>query len=307
MELFAALIPVEPDWPEIASRAIHIALILLGGVIAYLVLRRVRNRVAGMEVESGVAPDEALQRRKTLATVVTTGGILLILAVTLMMVLDEIGLPLGPLLATAGVASLAIGFGAQTLVKDIISGIFILVENQYTIGDVIEAGGTGGVVEKVNLRTTVLRDIQGVVHVIPNGEIRVLSNRTKGWSRAVIEIGVSYREDPDRVIAVLEELSKEIYEDPVFGALLLEEPTVPGVEAFGESAVTIRMMAKTLPLKQWDLARELRRRIKHRFDSEGIEIPFPQRTVWHHAVDRGPERAGDSGSAGAIRAEREEG
>jgi small conductance mechanosensitive channel len=108
---------------------------------------------------------------------------------------------------------------------------------------------------------------------------------TKEWSRTVLEIGVGYGEDPDRVIAVLEEIAQEIHEDPVFGALLLEPPTVPGVEAFGDSAVTIRMMAKTLPLKQWDVARELRRRIKHRFDAEGIEIPFPQRTVWHRAVD----------------------
>ncbi|MDX1624243.1 MAG: mechanosensitive ion channel family protein [Gemmatimonadota bacterium] len=279
------MIPVEPDWGEITTRAIHIGLIVLGGAIAYLLLRRLRGRVEGMEVEEGVAPDEERLRRKTLASVLTTAGIVAIVAVTLMMVLDELGLPLGPLLATAGVASLAIGFGAQTLVKDIISGIFILIENQYTIGDVIEVGATGGVVEQVNLRTTVLRDIHGVVHVIPNGEIRVLSNRTMGWSRAVIEVGVGYGEDPDRVIAVLEEVGRELHEDPVFGTLLLEEPTVPGVEAFGDSAVTIRMMAKTLPLKQWDLARELRRRIKHRFDEEGIVIPFPQRTVWHHAVE----------------------
>lgn len=276
------MIPVEPDWNEIVARAINVALILIGGVIAYLVLRLVRRRVAGMEIEVGAAPDEALQRRKTLASVMTTAGLILIAVVAAMMILDEIGLTLGPLLATAGVASLAIGFGAQTLVKDVISGIFILMENQYTIGDVIEAGGVGGVVEEVNLRTTVLRDIHGVVHVVPNGEIRVLSNKTKGWSRAVLEVGVSYREDPDRVIAVLEEIAREIHDDPVFGSLLLEEPTVPGVEAFGDSAVTVRMMAKTVPLKQWDLARELRRRIKHRFDAEGIEIPFPQRTVWHH-------------------------
>jgi small conductance mechanosensitive channel len=198
-----------------------------------------------------------------------------------MMVLETIGLPLGPLLATAGVASLAIGFGAQTLVKDIIGGFFILLEDQYAIGDVVQTAGVDGVVEKVNLRTTILRDVHGTVHVVPNGEIRVLSNKTKGWSRAVLEIGVGYREDPDRVIAILEELAAEIAEDAVFGGLLLETPTVPGVEAFGDSAVTIRMMAKTLPLKQWDVARELRRRIKHRFDAEGIEIPFPQRAVWY--------------------------
>lgn len=307
MEMLASLLPtiqVEPDWNAIVARAIRVLIVLLGGAIAYLLLRRIRRRVAVMEVSGQVGPDEEAKRRKTLATVLTTAGLITIVAVTLMMVLDEIGLPLGPLLATAGVASLAIGFGAQTLVKDVISGIFILVEDQYAIGDVIEAGGVNGVVEQVNVRTTILRDLHGVVHIIPNGEIRVLSNKTKGWSRAVLEIGVSYREDPDRVIAVLHEIGREVFEDPVFGALLLEEPTVPGVEAFGDSAVVIRMMTKTVPLKQWDVARELRKRIKHRFDAEEIEIPFPQRTVWHHRVD---DEAGEpTATPEAVGTEREE-
>ncbi|MGH7572660.1 MAG: mechanosensitive ion channel family protein [Gemmatimonadota bacterium] len=290
MESLATLIPFEfeLDWARIVTSAIQVVVILLVGTGAYLVLRVARNRIGRMPIEAGPGPSERLQRRKTLASVMTTGGLILIMAVTLMMVLDTIGIPLGPLLATAGVASLAVGFGAQTLVKDVISGFFILLEDQYAIGDVIETAGVDGIVEEVNLRTTLLRDVHGTVHVVPNGEIRVLSNKTKGWSRAVLEIGVSYSEDPDRVIAVLEEIAERIYEDPVFGTLLMEAPTVPGVEAFGDSAVTIRMMAKTLPLKQWDVARELRRRIKHRFDAEGIEIPFPQRTVWHRAPDGSP-------------------
>lgn len=306
MEMLASLLPsiqLEPDWNAIVERAIRVLIVLAGGAIAYLLLRRIRRKVSVMEVSGQLGPNEEAQRRKTLATVLTTAGLITIVAITLMMVMDEVGLPLGPLLATAGVASLAIGFGAQTLVKDVISGIFILVENQYAIGDVIEAGGVNGVVEQVNVRTTILRDLHGVVHVIPNGEIRVLSNKTKGWSRAVLEIGVSYREDPDRVIAVLQEVGREVFEDPVFGALLLEEPSVPGVEAFGDSAVAIRMMTKTVPLKQWDVARELRRRIKLRFDAEGIEIPFPQRTVWHHRVD---EKEGEGAAAReAIGTERE--
>jgi small conductance mechanosensitive channel len=287
MESLATLIPfdIQLDWTRIAESLAKVVVILLAGAGAYLVLRVVRNRIGRMPIEAGPGTNERLQRRKTLASVMTTGGLILIMAVTIMMVLDTIGLPLGPLLATAGVASLAIGFGAQTLVKDVISGFFILLEDQFAIGDVIQTAGVDGVVEEVNLRTTVLRDLHGTVHVVPNGEIRVLSNKTKGWSRAVIEVGVGYGEDPDRVIAVLEELAQEIHADPVFGTLLLEPPVVPGVEAFGDSAVTIRMMAKTLPLKQWDVARELRRRIKHRFDDEGIEIPFPQRTVWHRPLE----------------------
>jgi small conductance mechanosensitive channel len=186
---------------------------------------------------------------------------------------------------------LAVGFGAQTLVKDMISGFFILLEDQYSLGDAIETAGVSGVVEKVNLRTTILRDIHGTVHIVPNGDIRVVSNKTKEWSRAVLEIGVGYGEDPDRVIKVLEGIGVEMRDDPVYGALLLETPTVPGVEAFTDSAVVIRMMARTLPLKQWDVARELRRRIKHRFDAEKIEIPFPQRTIWH----KGDAASGSSG------------
>lgn len=284
MDVFAAAIPFTIDWEGVVPAMMRITAILLGGALAYLVLRVIRRRVTGMAVEGEVAPDEGLQRKKTLGTVLTAIGLVLIVAITGMMVLHEVGIELAPLLATAGVAGLAIGFGAQTLVKDMISGIFALLEDQYSIGDVVEAAGVSGAVEEVNLRTTILRDIHGVVHVVPNGEIRVLSNKTKGWSRAVLEVGVSYREDPDRVIAVLQDLAEEIYADPTFGALLLEPPTVPGVEAFADSAITLRMMAKTVPLKQWDLARELRRRIKHRFDAEGIEIPFPQRTVWHQQV-----------------------
>jgi small conductance mechanosensitive channel len=302
METLAA-IPFELDWNDVVARAIRIVVILLAGGIFYLLLRVLRDRLSRMgEDRDDPIPDEGLQRRKTLAAVITTGGIALISTITFMMVLEEIGIPLGPLLATAGIAGLAIGFGAQTLVQDVISGFFILLEDQYAIGDVIAAGGVDGVVEKVNLRTTILRDLHGVVHVIPNGEIRVLSNKTKGWSRAVLEIGVGYGEDPDRVIAILEEIAAEIYADSVFGSLLLEEPSVPGVEAFGDSAIQIRLMAKTLPLKQWDVARELRRRIKHRFDAEGIELPFPQRMVWHRGDPAAGAKADDAEAPAGARA-----
>jgi small conductance mechanosensitive channel len=277
------------DWNEVTLSAARIGLILLGGTVAYLVLRALRGRIARAYVDD---TDDARQRAKTLAAVFTTTGLVVIVAVTLMMVVQELGISLGPVLATAGIAGLAVGFGAQTLVKDMISGFFILLEDQYSLGDAIETAGVSGVVEKVNLRTTLLRDVYGVVHIVPNGDIRVVSNKTKEWSRAVLEIGVGYGEDPDRVIAVLEEIGVEIRDDSVYGALLLETPTVPGVEAFTDSAVVIRMMVRTLPLKQWQVARELRRRIKHRFDAEGIEIPFPQRTIWHKG-DVGSGSPGD--------------
>jgi moderate conductance mechanosensitive channel len=187
---------------------------------------------------------------------------------------------IGPLLAGVGVLGLAISFGAQSLVKDLISGGFMLVEGQFAVGDVVRVKETAGMVEKITLRTIVLRDINGVVHIIPNGTVDTLSNLTKSWSRAVLEIGVAYKEDVDRVMEVMLDEAIQMSQDPDWEPLIVEEPTVPGVERFDDSAVTIRVMFKTLPLKQWDVARQYRRRIKNRFDAEGIEIPFPHRTLY---------------------------
>jgi len=189
-------------------------------------------------------------------------------------------IPIGPLLASVGVLGLAISFGAQSLMKDLISGAFMLAEGQFAVGDVVRVGETAGLVEKITLRTLVLRDVHGVVHIIPNGNIATLSNMTKSWSRAVLEIGVAYKEDVDRVMEVMLDEAMKMYEDPEWAPLLVEEPVVPGVERFDDSAVTIRIMFKTLPLKQWDVGRQYRRRIKNRFDAEGIEIPFPHRTMY---------------------------
>jgi small conductance mechanosensitive channel len=171
------------------------------------------------------------------------------------------------------VVGLAISFGAQSLVKDVISGIFILIEGQFGIGDVIQIGETGGLVEKMTLRTTVLRDLNGAVHIIPNGEIKLVSNLTKSWSRAVIDVSIAYAEDVDRVITMLRGTAEDFQKDPEWSMLLLEPPQVLGVENFTETGVTIRMIAKTLPLKQWDVSRELRRRIKLRLDEEQIQLP----------------------------------
>jgi small conductance mechanosensitive channel len=178
------------------------------------------------------------------------------------------------------VLGLAVSFGAQSLVKDVISGTFMLLEGQFGIGDVISVGDASGAVEKITLRTTVLRDIRGAVHIIPNGEITRVTNLTKAWSRAVLDIGVGYPEDADRVMAVMKEEADGLQADPQWGELLLDPPEVLGIETFGESAMVIRLLARTLPEKQWNVARELRRRIKKRFDAEGIELPFPHVTVY---------------------------
>jgi len=200
------------------------------------------------------------------------------------MVLGAVGVELAPLLAGAGVVGLAVSFGAQSLVKDVISGLFMLFENQFGVGDVIRIEGVSGTVEKMTLRVVVLRDVHGTVHIVPNGQITKVSNLTRSWARVVLDVGVAYKEDTDRVMAVLRDIGQQLYADESWKPLLVEPVEVPGIEMFADSAVNIRVMVKTLPLKQWDVARELRRRIKLRFDQEGIEIPFPHQTVqWEGA------------------------
>jgi small conductance mechanosensitive channel len=196
------------------------------------------------------------------------------------MILKELGIEIGPILAGVGIAGLAIGFGAQTLVKDFLSGIFVLVENQYNVGDVIKAAGVSGLVEKITLRATTLRDLEGRVHIIPNGSIEVVTNMTKEWSRFLIDVGVAYKEDVDYVMEVLAEVGEGMEKDAEYGRLILEPLAILGVDSFGDSSVNIRVMFTTQPLQQWKVGREFRRRIKNTFDEKGIEIPFPHTTIY---------------------------
>ncbi|HEX2076274.1 MAG TPA: mechanosensitive ion channel domain-containing protein [Longimicrobium sp.] len=244
-----------------------------------LVLRRIDQQITA-QAGAGAALPPQLQRTRTLLSLLRSVGVVLIVVMFLFMTLNAMGVQLGPLLAGAGVVGLAVSFGAQSLVKDVISGLFMLFENQFGVGDVIRIEGVSGAVEQMTLRVVVLRDVYGVVHIVPNGEIKKVSNLTRSWARVVLDVGVAYREDPDRVMAVLREVGDTLYQDENWRPLLVEPVEVPGIENLADSAVTIRVMAKTLPLKQWDVARELRRRIKVRFDQEGIEIPFPHQTVY---------------------------
>ncbi len=262
------------------TSGLRILVITIGGILLIRLLRAVADRILRLMANGGQpAFTEREKRARTLTSLLRTVGTTLVLIVAIMMTLREIGLDITPLIAGAGVAGLAIGFGAQSLIRDIIAGFFILLEDQFHVGDVIQAGGVSGEVERMTLRMTIVRDLQGAVHFIPNGEIKVASNLTKEWSRAVLEIGVGYDEDVDRVMAVLAEIGRDLANDHTFGRLVLEPPQVLGVEALADSQVTIRILARTLPLKQWDVARELRRRIKARFDREGIQIPYPHRVV----------------------------
>lgn len=262
------------------TSGLHLLVIVIGGFLLIRLFHAVADRILRLMAEGGGPTfTEREKRARTLAGLLRTLGTTLVVILAAMMALREIGLDITPLLAGAGVAGLAIGFGAQSLIRDVIAGFFILLEDQFHVGDVIQAAGVSGQVENITLRLTIVRDLQGRVHFVPNGEIKVVSNLTKEWSRAVLEIGVGYAEDVDRVIRILTEVGETLANDETYGKLILDPPQVLGVEALAESQVTIRMLAKTLPLKQWDVARELRRRVKNRFEKDGIQTPYPHRVV----------------------------
>lgn len=272
---------LETTWESVLPGLLQVGAVLLAVWLGYRAVvfftRRMERRVEEEEPDL-LTPRK--QRTQTMAQLARNVAMVAFVVIGVLTVLN-IFVPIGPLLASVGVFGLAISFGAQTLVRDVISGFFVLAEGQYGVGDVIRVNGsTAGQVQRMTLRVVVLRDIEGVVHTIPNGEIKEVANLTKGWSRALLHVGVAYGEDVDRVIDLLEEIGRELWEDESWRRLLLEEPEVPGVERFDDSAVVIRIMAKTLPLKQWDVMREMRRRIKNRFDAEDVEIPFPHRTVY---------------------------
>jgi small conductance mechanosensitive channel len=186
---------------------------------------------------------------------------------------------IAPILAGAGILGLAISFGAQSLVRDIISGFFILLENQFAVGDVIDAAGKSGVVERMTMRVVVLRDLEGTMHVVPNGEIKVVSNKTRGWARAVVDIAIPYTEDVDRILGVVRDEAAQFSTDRTWGLQLDGAVEVLGIEELRDNSIVIRTLLKTQPGSQWNVAREFRRRLKIRFDREAIETPFQQRRV----------------------------
>ena len=296
------------EWVVVqAPNALRIVGILIGALVLVRVGRKLIARLVDLaEDDDKSTTSEVEKRARTLGRIANQILWVLVWGIAVTLILGELGLNLGPILAGAGIAGLAVGFGAQTLVKDIISGFFILFENQFRVNDVIETAGVSGLVEAINLRTTVLRDVQGRVHVIPNGSITVVSNYTREWSRALLDVGVAYKEDTDRCTEILKRVGKSLEDDPHFGELLEGAFEYPGVESFADSAVLIRMMVKTRPLEQWNVMRELRRRIKHAFDEEGIEIPFPHMTVYMgdeatnqrlHILTEGAANAGTAASA----------
>ena len=257
--------------------------VVLIALLAYALVRIVGLLVKRFEHELNLGTSlDALERAKrarTLGTVIRNVTTALVTGVAVLMVLRELGLDIAPVLAGAGIVGLAVGFGAQTLVRDIISGFFLILEDQVRVGDLAAINGIGGLVEAINLRTIVLRDVEGTVHVFPNGAINTLANRSKDFSYYVIDLSVAYDEDADRVAEVARRTAAELQQDAHFGPSILEPLEVLGLDAFGDSAMILKVRIKTMPLKQGEVGRELRRRIKKAFDAAGIEIPFPQRIV----------------------------
>ncbi|HUU34651.1 MAG TPA: mechanosensitive ion channel family protein [Vicinamibacterales bacterium] len=258
--------------------------VLIVGVIAYVLVQAISLLTTRWEKRLGldVQADglEQAKRARTVASLVRNVLISVVSSLAALTILRELGLDILPIVTGAGILGLAVGFGAQTLVRDIISGFFLIFENNLRVGDVAVIDGTGGVVERINLRTTVLRDLEGTVHVFPNGSFERFSNRTKDFSYYVIDVGVAYKEDTDRVSDVLRGVGALLHGDPAVAANVLAPLEVLGVDAFEDSQVTIKVRIKTVPLKQWEVGRELRRRIKQAFDREGIEIPFPHVSLY---------------------------
>jgi small-conductance mechanosensitive channel len=299
------------DWADvlIGKPLAVLGLLLLGFVVRW-VLHRVVERIA-RRAEKGVLPERLdaataarrAQRAETMAGIFQSIITVIVVAVVGTMILSELGVDIAPIIASAGIIGIALGFGAQSLVRDFLAGIFIFMEDQYGVGDVVDLGEATGSVEAVTLRMTRLRDVNGVVWFVPNGEILRVGNMSKNWSRAVVDVGVGYGEDLARVQQVLREIAHDLWEDEDYQGIIIEEPEVTGVEMLAADSVTIRVMVKTAPLEQWAVARALRQRIKARFDHEGIEIPFAQRVVWHRedrrtaAEGQGPD-AGPTTDAG---------
>jgi len=220
----------------------------------------------------------AEQRIEALASVLRSLLTFVIYSVALFMILGEVGIELGPLLAGAGIIGVALGFGSQSLVKDFLSGVFILIEDQFGVGDIVDLGEASGTVEAVSLRTTRLRAVDGTVWHMPNGEIRRVGNMSQHWSRALLDVEVAYDTDLEHARSVIKRVADDLWRED---SSVLDEPEMWGVEQLGASGIALRLVVKTTPSAQWKVSRELRERIKVAFDEEGIEIPFPQQTVWH--------------------------
>lgn len=314
------------DW--LTRAPLRIALIVLGALVVNRLARRaiklglrrmaegsLKRRLAAVrvltpealretadlpEADAQLAAARSRQRVEALTMALRSGATFVVWTIAAFMILGELGLSLGPLLAGAGVVGIAFGFGAQSLIRDFLAGFFILFEDQFAVDDIVDLGeGSGiaqGVVEQVALRSTRLRSVDGTVWHVPNGEILKVGNMSQNWSRALIDFEVAYATDLDAARGAIKEVADEVWRE--HSGDVLEEPEVWGVEALGASSIAIRLVVKTRPSEQWQIMRLLRERVKERFDAVGIEIPFPQQTVWVRAEAGDEAREGERRQAG---------
>lgn len=272
--------------PWLITHGLKILLISVGAYVLNIVLSRVIARAVRIAVVADSQMSaEAERKREDTLILIFRGAIRITMSIfAVLMILQELGIEIAPLLAAAGIVGLALGFGGQYLIRDIISGLFIIIENQYRIGDVININTTGGLVEDITLRKTTLRDLSGTVHHIPHGEIKEVSNLSKGFARVNLDIGIAYNSNLEHVINVINETGAELSEDPDYKNSIITPPKFLRVDDFADSAIIVKILGETRPLKQWEIAGEYRKRLKIAFDNAGIEIPFPQRVI--HTVKR---------------------
>ncbi len=267
----------------LTTTGLQILIIISVGLFAYLLLsilsKHLAKRIKQLDDAEGSDFDK---RTETILRLVRTSGLVIIIGIAFLMILDQLGIDIRPILASVGIISLALGLGAQTLVKDVIGGFFIIMEGQFHVGDVIEFGDITGTVENLTLRVTKLRDAQGTVHFVPNGELRVVSNRTRGWSRATVDIGVPYEQDISHARLALEEIGKGALQDSSIAALLIEEPSITGIERLDDWRSQLRLTVKTLPNQQWEVQRYFRQQILEEFARRGISIAHPRQQVILH-------------------------
>jgi small conductance mechanosensitive channel len=253
-----------------------IVLVLVGAYLLIRVLRIVANKSADLQIRK-LPPGVRVQQVRTVASVLTSIGVFVISFVALLMVLGQLGLNLGPMLASAGIAGLAIGFGAQTLVHDFINGFFILLENQYDIGDTIRIAGVKGIVERMSLRNTVLRDEDGTLHMVPNSAIQIVSNATRDWSQLALRVTVAYSEPSDKIVGLLKQVGTDLRNDEKFANDIVSDIDVPGIDRVGNGEAEYLVLIKTRPNKQYAVTREMRRRIKESFEKNQVQPPGPGR------------------------------
>ncbi len=267
--------------PWILNHGVKIVFILVSAVV----LNKIAKKIIRKTIQTSIVSDHFLsktaekKREDTLISIFSGVSLIAITIIAIMMALQEVGILVGPLLAGVGIVGLAFGFGGQYLIRDVITGLFIILENQYRIGDVVKFDDTGGLVENITLRMTTIRDLDGTVHHIPHGEIKKVSNLTKIFSRVNMNIGIAYDANIEHVISVVNQVGNDLAADPAWKDSILQAPQFLRIDDFGDSSIIIKIVGDTQASKQWEVSGELRKRIKMAFDQEGIDIPFPQRVI----------------------------